>query len=353
MWSLILIAALGVSAVACGDDGSSDATTTAGDSASTTDGASGDPDAALVEAATAEGKITIYSSQGLDQLNALAADFEAAYPGIDAEVVRGIDGDLAPKVEAENQTGSGVADMYVSASLSWVQTHADMDWFLAPEGSELTGAGEYDADQFVHDGNFFEVGAAVLTFAWNTDLYSAGIKDYEDLLDPELKGKLGVIEPTSPSIVDFYLWLEETFGEDYVEKLAAQEPQIYPSALPIGEALAAGEISATPYAAPATLTPLKAQGAPVEFGISDSGAWGARYFGMILTTAPHPKAGELFANFMVTRKGQEDVTATAGSVLPDVEGALITNAEVREQDLAKLTPEKVAAYQEKWNGLFR
>jgi len=47
------------------------------------------------------------------------------------------------------------------------------------------------------------------------------------------------------------------------------------------------------------------------------------------------------------------VTATAGSVLPDVEGALITNAEVREQDLAKLTPEKVAAYQEKWNGLFR
>src|SRR6266540_4985713 len=103
-WSLILIAALGVSAVAGGDDGSSDATTTAGDSASTTDGASGDPDAALVEAATAEGKITIYSSQGLDQLNALAADFEAAYPGIDAEVVRGIDGDLAPKVEAENQT---------------------------------------------------------------------------------------------------------------------------------------------------------------------------------------------------------------------------------------------------------
>ncbi len=56
-----------------------------------------------------------------------------------------------------------------------------------------------------------------------------------------------MIEPTAPSIVDFYLWLEETFGEEYVEQLAALAPRIYPSSLPIGEALGSGEISATPY----------------------------------------------------------------------------------------------------------
>ena len=100
-----------------------------------------------------------------------------------------------------------------------------------------------------------------------------------------------MIEPTAPSIVDFYLWLEETFGEEYVEQLAALEPRIYPSSLPIGEALASGEISATPYAAPQTLEPLKAQGAPVEYGISAEGAWGARFFGMVPTTAPNPQAG--------------------------------------------------------------
>ena len=220
----------------------------------------------MIAAATDEGSVTVYSSQGLDALEQLATNFEAKYPGIAVEIVRGIDSDLAPKIEAENQTGQGVADFYVNASLSWVQPHAEMGWFLPVEGTELTGQGTYDAEQYVHEGNFFEVGSAVLTFAWNSDLYPAGITDYEDLLDPELAGKLGVIEPTAPSIVDFYLWLEETFGEEYVEQLAALEPRIYPSSLPIGEALAAGEISATPYSAPQTIVPLNAQGAPVEFG---------------------------------------------------------------------------------------
>ena len=329
-----------------------DTATTAEERTATTAGeAAEDPE--LIAAATEEGAVTVYSSQGLDALEQLATNFEAKYPGIAVEIVRGIDSDLAPKIEAENQTGQGVADFYVNASLSWVQPHAEMGWFLPVEGPELTGEGTYDAEQYVHEGNFFEVGSAVLTFAWNSDLYPAGITDYEDLLDPELAGKLGVIEPTAPSIVDFYLWLEETFGEEYVEQLAALEPRIYPSSLPIGEALAAGEISATPYSAPQTIVPLNAQGAPVEFGISAEGAWGARFFGMVPTTAPNPQAGFLFANYMVTPEGQEVIQNTAGSVLPDIPGTLITNEEVREQDLSKLTPEAVAAYQEKWNGLFR
>jgi len=366
--SAAAVVLLALTLAACGDDDDSDggAATTGGDTGSATSDAAAtteagdgaDPAAAaadtdLVAAATEEGEVTIYSSQGLDQLNQMAADFEALYPDIDVEVVRGIDSDLAPKVEAENQTGQGIADLYVSASQSWVEDHAAMDWFLPVEGPELTGQGEYDADQYVHEGNFFEVGAAVLTYAWNTELYPDGVDSYDDVLDPALSGKLGVIEPTAPSIVDFYLWLEESFGEEYVEQLAALEPRIYPSALPIGEALAAGEISATPYAAPSTLEPLEAQGAPVEYGIAEEGAWGARFFGMIVTTAPHPNAGQLLANYMVTREGQEVVQATGGSVLPDVPGTLITNAEVRKQDLSKLTPEAVEAYQAKWSDLFQ
>jgi iron(III) transport system substrate-binding protein len=388
---MLAAVAVGLSLVACGDDDdaggsattaagapadttASGAATTGGDATATTAGGSaitagettgsdtagtGTPGSAapddpeLVAAATEEGKVTIYSSQGLDALEEMASNFEAKYPGIDVEVVRGIDSDLAPKVEAENQTGQGIADVYVNASLSWVADHAEQGWFLPVEGPELTGEGAYDAEQYVHDGNYFEVGAAVLTFAWNTELYDAGVTDYPDLLDPELQGQMGVIEPTAPSIVDFYLWLEETYGEEYVEQLAALEPRIYPSSLPIGEALAAGEIAATPYAAPQTLVPLAEEGAPVEFGIGPEGAWGARFFGTVLTSAPNPKAGQLLANYMVTAEAQEVLQATGGSVLPDIPGTLITNAETREQDLSKLTPEAVAAYQEKWNGLFR
>ena len=65
---------------------------------------------AIVAAAQDEGKVTIYSSQGLDQLNDLAERFKDEY-GIELEVVRDIDSALIPKVEAEQQTGSGIADV--------------------------------------------------------------------------------------------------------------------------------------------------------------------------------------------------------------------------------------------------
>ena len=334
------------------DPSTPDSTGSPTDVASTPDG--GYDMEALVQAAQEEGKVTIYSSQGLDALNEMAAAFEAEYPGIDVEVVRGIDGDLAAKIEAEFETDRGIADLYVTASAGVVRDYAQADRFLPPEGSQLLGEGAYDADQYVHDGNYFEVNAAVLVFGWNTELYPDGLTDYTDLLDPALAdGKIGVVEPSVQSIVDFYVWLEEEYGEEYIEALAAQNPRIYPSALPMGEAVVSGEIFAGNFIAPIAAEPQKAQGAPIEYALGSKGAWGARYFGAVPTTAPNPNAGFLLANFMVTAEGQELITPFAGSVLPDIPNTLITNDQVREQDLDLLTEEFVASYQAKWNELFR
>ena len=91
-----------------------------------------------------------------------------------------------------------------------------------------------------------------------------GLTDYPDLLDPSLAGgKIGVPDPAiGPALVDFYLWLEEKFGEEFVADLAAQEPRIYPSSLPIGEALQSGEISAGAFAAPVQLVPATGERRP-------------------------------------------------------------------------------------------
>jgi iron(III) transport system substrate-binding protein len=308
----------------------------------------------LVAAAQKDGKVTIYSAQALDALNNLAAAFKKKYPGIEVEVVRGVDGDLSTKIETEFNTGKGIADLFVTASLPWVQTQAKAGRFIAPAGPELTGKGTYDAKQYVHDGQYYETNSAVLTFGWNTKLYPKGLTDYTDLLDPALAGgKIGVIDPSAASIVDFYLWLEETYGADFVTKLAAQKPKIYPSSLPMGEALGSGEIAAGSFVAPITLEPAKAKGAPVEYKVRAAGAWGARYYGMVLKSGPHPNAAQLLANFMVTPEGQALITPYAGSVQPNVPKTLITNDKVRVQDPSKLTPDAVAAYQKKWKSLFR
>lgn len=364
--ALAALFGLALAVTACGDDsdGEDAGAPTTEASTETTAASGGEPagddaDAALEElvaAAQEEGSVTVYSSQGLDQLNALAEAFTAEYD-VDVEVVRLTDADIIPRVETELQTNTSGGDLIVLAAQAFMETHAAAGDFVDPTASpQLAGLGDYDAEQYVHDGNIFEVGAAILTFAWNTDLVPDGLTDYPDLLDPSLAGgKIGVPDPAiGPALVDFYLWLEEEFGEEFVAGLAEQEPRIYPSSLPLGEALQSGEIFAGAFAAPVQLVPAAANGAPVDFGISEeAGAWGARYFGAIPKSSDSPNAAALLADFMVTAQGQELVQGASGSVLPDIPGTLITNDRVRIQDLEATAPEPAAAYVEEWNSLFR
>ena len=271
--------------------------------------------------------------------------------------MRSADADMIARVDTELSTGTSGGDLVVTAAQVWIEGHAAAGDCVDPTASpQIAGLGDYDAAQYVHEGNIFEVGAAVLTFAWNTELVPDGLTDYPDLLDPSLAGgKIGVPDPAiGPALVDFYLWLEESFGEEYVAALAEQEPRIYPSSLPLGEALQSGEIYAGAFAAPVQLVPAQEGGAPVDFGISeDAGAWGARYFGCIPSSSDSPNAAALLADFMVTAEGQELVQGASGSVLPDIPGTLITNDRVREPDLEATAPEPAAAYVEEWNAMFR
>ncbi len=298
-----------------------------------------------------EGAVTIYSSQGLDVLNDLAAKFKDKY-GITLEVVRGIDSELIPKVDAENQTGKNVADVFAFASSQWGVDNAAKGLFVAPTGPAFDDPAYDKASNVSADGTQFISTAAVFGYAWNTDRYSNGMKGYADALDPELAGgKVGVIDVhTSTVLVDFYQFLEAQMGPDYLTKLAAQKPKIYPSGLPMAQALTSGEIAATVYAGP--LVDEKAKGAPVDYGLPDK-VWGARFNTVILKAAPHPNAAQVLADFMITKEGQEALARKSASVLPDITGAVTTVDKVAKQDLTKLTPDVVAAYQAKWDAMFK
>jgi iron(III) transport system substrate-binding protein len=368
---LAVLAIVAMIAAACGGDNkttsgaaattaasatTAGAVTTAGSSAggsSATAAAASDTAAwdAIVAKAKQEGKVTIYSSQGLDVLNDLAAKFKDKY-GITLEVVRGIDSELIPKVDAENQTGKNVADVFAFASAQWGVDNAAKGMFVAPAGPAFDDPAYNKASNVSADGTQFVSTAAVFGYAWNTDRYSNGMKGYADALDPALAGgKVGVIDVhTSTVLVDFYQYLEAQMGPDYLTKLAAQKPKIYPSGLPMAQALTSGEIAATVYAGP--LVDEKAKGAPVDYGLPDK-VWGARFNTVILKAAPHPNAAQVLADFMITKEGQEALARKSASVLPNITGAVTTVDKVAKQDLTKLTPDVVAAYQAKWDAMFK
>jgi iron(III) transport system substrate-binding protein len=313
--------------------------------------------AKLVTAAKAEGKLTVYGSLAQSSLDNMAAEFKKLY-GIEVTVARMVDGEMIPKLDTEMSTGAKGADVATVTALAWLTDNAKKGNFLDPTAApSVAGLGEYDAKQYVHEGNYFETGAAVLTFAWNTQALPEGLKSMTDIAgNAKLAGgKLAVIDPTAagPTVVDYYRWVEENFGTDFVTKVAAMKPRLYPSALPIGEALISGEVIASIYAAPVQLKPAKDKGAPVDYAVDAKGAWGARFFTLIPKSSTNKAAAALWAEFYLSKKGQELGHSFAGTVLPGVTNSLITNDKVRKQDLAGMAADKVAEYNKAWSALFK
>jgi iron(III) transport system substrate-binding protein len=301
----------------------------------------------VIDAAKAEGTVTIYSGQGLKQLNALAERFKAKY-GINVQVVRDVETNLFPKVDVEVETGRGIADILVNSSFP-VLLQQEAKGYMVPAIGPAFDNPAYDRATRMPNGTFFEASAAVLTFSWNTELYPKGLKDYSDIFDPELKGMIGISLARAVGQVDYYLYLTENYGADFVERLAEMEPRTYPGALPLAQAVSSGEIAVTIYGEP--LVDEKAAGAPVESGFAPK-LWGARFYGMVLKSAPNSNAAQLLANFMVSEEGQEAIARKAGSVLPNIKGSVGSTDTIRRQDLSKLTPEYIAEFQAKFDKLF-
>jgi iron(III) transport system substrate-binding protein len=302
----------------------------------------------IVQKATAEGSVTVYSGQGSEQLNDLKARFEKKYPGIVVNVVRALDSELAVKVDAELKTGSGIADVFVTTGVPWLIANAESN-FVEPKGSSFD-APEFDRAHNVLPGGYFVVDATVLTFGWNTQQYPQGVKDFSDLLDPALAGgKLGIKKPAGAADLDFYNFMRAHYGDDYVKKLAAQKPRLYTSALPMAQALTSGEIAVGNFVQP--LTDEMKAGAPVNWGLAPK-PWGALFYGAQLKSAPHPNAAQLLADFMVTKDGQTAIARKAASVLPGIEGAVSTTAEIPHIDPNVVNNKNLRAFLAEWDKTF-
>lgn len=300
----------------------------------------------IVDAAKKEGAVTIYSAQGLVLLNDMAERFKKEY-GFPVTVVRQIDAELNPRIEVEFSTGKGIADIFVGADEATVKDRHAKGWWVAPQGPDFDNPA-YNRRVRVPQGTYFESNAFVVAFGWNKELWPQGVADYRAMLNPALTGKIGMPNPSAPALVDFYMFLEDNNGPDFLQRLAALKPRIYPGALPVGQAVVSGEIAVAGYCQP--LIDEVAKGAPVEWRIAQK-AWGARFWGQIPRVAPHPNAAQVLANFMVTQSGQEALARNTASSLPNI--GLATTDRVHRQDLSKLTPDFVKAYQERWRKLFQ
>ncbi len=300
----------------------------------------------VVAAANKEGSVMLYSSQKPANLEALKSAFHKKYPQITMEFVRGTDPDINPKVETENKTGKGIADVHMLTDAAWIKTASESGQYSTDLVGPSLKAPEYQPEKSVINDKFALTSAAVFALGWNTKAVPAGLKTPQDIINPAYKGKIGVVNPTGiASYVDLYRYYAKTYGEDYWQQVAELEPRVYPSALGIAQALTSGEISVTPSVQP-LVTEVDA-GAPVNWALPPS-PWGTPWFTEALSVAPHPNAAQVLVDFMVSREGQTALNSGYAAVLPDIPGAVARAQDIALPDTANLTSDKVRQYSQEW-----
>lgn len=347
----VALGAVALTASACGSSsktGSSPPSTATAPQATTAGGPSGDWQQ-LVAQAKKEGQVTFYSSQGLDQLNAVAKAFKAKY-GITVNVSRNIDATDEAKISAENSSGSRIADVVSFADSSYVQAKGQLGWWTPPTGPDFNNPAYDKATNVQTDGSFV-TSAAVYAIGWNTQIVPKGISSYAQILNPQYKGKIGIPDAaTSPVVVDFYGFVQQQTSSDFLTKLAALKPQVFSSVLQIAQNLTSGQVAVGLAVAP--LVTQKQAGAPVDF-IVPKPAWGARFYTTIVKNSPHPAAAQLLADFLVTPEGQAALAAQSASVLPNTPGSVAQVANVRAIDPANLQPAHVQQFDSNFKSLFQ
>jgi iron(III) transport system substrate-binding protein len=281
----------------------------------------------VVAAAKKEGKVGLYVHTVPAVNDRLRADFEKANPGISLELNRVIGVALIAKVEEERKNGTDGADVVILTEPAWLVGLAKAGALKAPSGP---AAAPWPSN-FLLSGAVPVLALEPFVMAYNTELVKTPITGYQDLLKPEYKGRIGTIEPVGSPIVAWYDWLEKTQGADILQRLAAQNPRMYPGSPPLAQALASGEIAITPNPS-------------LAYSLS----------GGVLGWSKRPNAALVLMDYLMSPRGQTawNGHGESASPLPNIPGSLnVKNMQLFNQ--AQYTSAVVGPYAEKWNKIFK
>jgi iron(III) transport system substrate-binding protein len=261
----------------------------------------------LVEGAAREGQVVLYSAMIVNQmLRPLAAAFVKKYPFVKMTYWRADSEELLPKISAEVRGRNVVADLFEGSGGGEVAVAAGLTQpFYSPVLAEYPDA--YRDPK----GNLAPTRLSYVGLAYHTRQVSADRvpKTYEDLLDPQWKGRMAWPYATTGRYL-FLINLRLAWGEDkamaYFKKLAEQKIINFASgsARTLVDRVVAGEypIALNIYAHHPLIS--AAKGAPVDAQLLDPVPSAAGTISVI-KDAPHPHAAMLLLDFILSREGQK------------------------------------------------
>ncbi|MGE5304721.1 MAG: ABC transporter substrate-binding protein [Alphaproteobacteria bacterium] len=258
----------------------------------------------LFAGAKTEGKATWYTSLAGGSYKELAAAFEAKYPGVKVESYRGTSEELLAKLTAESQAKRFIADT-VESTLPLLRYLKDNKLLTAYASNYLAkypdaikenaqkGLVYWAIDRESHIG---------LSYNKNSIPQSLVPKNYDGLLKPELKDKIGIAG--SDTGIRVLAAMSKFRGDDYFKKLKAQNPVVHNvSGRALLDMVISGEIGLSPttfrnHAETSIKAGAPIAWVPMEIVPTNSGATA------VSVQPPHPNAALLLADFILGPEGQ-------------------------------------------------
>jgi iron(III) transport system substrate-binding protein len=301
----------------------------------------------ILAGAKQEGVVSIYTSLNTQDSGPLTAAFEQKY-GIRTALWRSSSERVIQRAVSEARARRFASDVFETNGPEMEALYREglLDEFRSPHFADLPEAAfpshrHYVADRF----NFFTIG-------YNTDLVPPDEVpgSYEDLLHPRFAGRIGLEASDWGWFGAMVKHMGEEQGLAYFRRLAAARPQVRSGHTLLGQLLASGELPLAVNLYNHNVERVAVQGAPVRWKALAPTFAQPNAIGLA-RRAPHPHAALLFADFVLSREGQEilkqrhrvPASRTVDSHLDDFPFQIIDPTIVLDED---------AKWSTLWSGLF-
>ncbi len=265
-------------------------------------------DPKILKAAKKEGTLTVYHSVNRKVLKKLCTAYSKKF-GIKANCTRKSSGGIVKMITADTMAGISKCDIVSVGDkgmfLIWkakkmIQPYANAQNLNKMRKDLVEPGGWHHPARLTYYG---------ISYSTKKVKASEAPKDWEDVLDPKWKGKLGVVNPRTAGPAR--LWLSgmlKKYGWDYIKKLSKQKPLMIKSSSTAAKLLVRGEVSVIVPGSEHGVSKRKKKKQPVNLVYPKSGLMGKDSRVAICAGAPHINAAKLWIDFETSQEGQQLIT---------------------------------------------
>jgi iron(III) transport system substrate-binding protein len=205
--------------------------------------------------------------------------------------------------------------------------------------------------------------SVIIGFLYNKSMIKVedAPKSYEDIVNPKWKGKITMGNPSlHDTTINWLASLPAVFGStqkanDWIKRLAALEPLMLDSMVPVGERIASGEIPlGVAYVKYVHLWGLK--GAPMDYVKGLPVYLGDGNYIGLTSKAQHPNAAKLYIDYFLGQESSE-IMANVGEfvnrrgILPPIAGA--DQVAAKFVQMISMTADDYSQKKEEYRKIFR